>query len=249
MDNNEFVCEIAEIKYLIKYKHKGVDLFFKDYIIEDDENDNAIIISSTEEQFRWMEENHNYHNDAFIEYMCIMQNIIKKLPKNMLVMHGAVIEYKGKAYLFTAPSGTGKTTHIARWKKLLNEKIDIINGDKPELLVREDEIIVYGAPWCGKEGWQKNTKAPLAGICLLQRADDNSIEEINPASYIEYFLKELYVGYSENALLEVVDIFSKMCELVPFYLLKCNVSDEAVKCSFEMMTKEKWINTEVPNED
>lgn len=65
-------------------------------------------------------------------------------------MHGAVVAWKDQGYLFTAPSGTGKSTHLALWKKYLGDQAEVINGDKPFLKVMEDEVWVYGTPWAGK---------------------------------------------------------------------------------------------------
>ena len=152
-------------------------------------------------------------------------------------MHGAAIEYEGKGYIFTAPSGTGKTTHISLWKKYLCDKVKVINGDKPELSFEDAGIYVHGAPWCGKEGWQMNAKTPLAGVCLLKRAKkgQNSIQKINPGKYIEFFMNQFYIGNNAENILKVVDLFHKMTRQVSFYLLECDISKDALKCSYEMM--------------
>ena len=158
----------------------------------------------------------------------------------MLLMHGATIEYDGKAYIFTAPSGTGKSTHIALWKKFLGDKVSVITGDKPEVSFDEGKVYVHGAPWCGKEGWQINTSAPLAGVCVVERGEKNSIESIHPGENIELFMSQLYLTDEPDYLIKVVDLFKKMAEAVPFYKLKCDISEEACKCSFEKLTGNEW---------
>ena len=97
-------------------------------------------------------------------------------------MHGAVVAWKNQGYLFTAPSGTGKSTHLALWKKYLGDQAEVINGDKPILKVTEDEVWVYGTPWAGKEQWQVNKKVALKGICFLERGEKNSIQKIDSFS-------------------------------------------------------------------
>ena len=58
-------------------------------------------------------------------------------------MYGAVVADDGSGYMFTAPSGTGKSIHVALWKKYF-ENAEIINGDKPFIRVDESGVWVYG---------------------------------------------------------------------------------------------------------
>ncbi|PLS27720.1 hypothetical protein [Bifidobacterium parmae] len=125
-------------------------------------------------------------SDAYLETLAVHRAIAEAAPtRDRLVFHGATIGFDGRAYIFTAPSGTGKTTHISLWRRAFGDRVSIINGDKPILrFERERErddpaapaaarhrVIAYGTPWCGKEGWQRNTSAPLGGICVVARAE------------------------------------------------------------------------------
>ena len=241
-------CEIAGIKYQIEYQYNYIEKMFRDYRIDEDtiqDRNNFMKISYTGEDVKrcsamYTEKQPEY----YIEYTCILDQIASRLPsQNMLLMHGATIEYDGKAYVFTAPSGTGKSTHIALWRKYLGEKVQVINGDKPEVSFDGENVYVHGAPWCGKEGWQINTSAPLAGICLIEQGKENKVERINPGKYIEYFICQFYIGQGNDEILKVIDLFSKMAERVPFYLLTCDISEDAARCSFEAMTGKKWNET------
>lgn len=241
-------CQIAGIKYEIEYKYPYLERKFKDYIIEKvEKSDDVYQISYTDEDFdRWMDMDMEIKDPAYIEFSCIMEKIATDLPNHdMLLMHGATVEYDGKAYIFTAPSGTGKSTHIGLWKKYLGDKVNVINGDKPEVSFGEGKVYVHGAPWCGKEGWQINTSAPLAGVCLVEQGKENSIEPINPGENIETFIVQLYLADKPNYLIKVVDLFAKMAEAVPFYKLTCNISEEAAKCSFEKLTGKVWEECKV----
>lgn len=249
---NKLYCQVAGIDYEIEYEYPFTEKMFKDYILperEVEKSDEIIQISCTDrEQKEWLERVGMEVSDSYIEYGTIMSKIASMLPeRGMLLMHGATIEYKGKAYVFTAPSGTGKSTHISIWKKYLGDKISIINGDKPQVTFEGDTVYVHGTPWCGKERWQINTSAPLAGVCIVERGQINSIERINPGEYIEFFIRQLYMTKADGALLKVIDLFTKMAEQVPFYKLTCDISEEAAKCSFEMMTGEDWENSKNEN--
>lgn len=238
-------CEIAGIAYEIEYECDYIKKMFKDYIISDEEirnkkDINKITYNDSDFQrcSKLYPERMSKH---YIEYTCIMDKVGSLLPsQDMLLMHGAAIEYEKKGYIFTAPSGTGKTTHISLWKKYLGDKVTVINGDKPELSFDDSKVYIHGAPWCGKEGWQINTSAPLVGVCLLRRGIKNKIKKINPGEYIEFFMDQFYIGDNNDNVLKVIDLFSKMAERVPFYLLECDISEEAAQCSFEIMAGKNW---------
>ena len=115
-------------------------------------------------------------SDPYLETLVVLRAIAEHGPAlGRILFHGATIEYGGRAYIFTAPSGTGKSTHIRMWRTVFGDDVDIINGDKPLLRVdgRSGEVRAYGTPWAGKERWQRNVSAPLAGICVVTRAVDD----------------------------------------------------------------------------
>jgi len=94
--------------------------------------------------------------------------------------HGAVFSWHGRAFMFTAKSGTGKSTQLKNWLQLYGDEINIINGDKPILAIRDDQVLVYPSPWKGKEGWgQDDVMLPLAGIIFLEQDRINEIRKMN----------------------------------------------------------------------
>lgn len=109
--------------------------------------------------------------------------ILRKLSEYLLekdktiFVHGSVVAYKNSAFMFTANSGVGKTTHSRLWLSNLSDAF-ILNGDKP-FISTEEEIKAWGSPWCGSERYNKNIGVPLKAICLVERAENNSIKEIS----------------------------------------------------------------------
>lgn len=152
-----------------------------------------------------------------------------------IMMHGAVIELDGSAYMFTAPSGTGKTTHIMQWKKLYGDRVSVINGDKPIIRNIDGQFIAYGTPWCGKERLNVNTKAPLKGIALVSRAAENSIERVDAGKHLPFLLKQVYLHRDAKCLSNAMDFLDKMLSAVPVYDLKCNISTDAALVSSSLM--------------
>jgi len=91
-----------------------------------------------------------------------------------------------------APSGTGKSTHAFLWQKFLGEdNVAVINGDKPILRFREDDVLACGSPWAGKDGLQRNVCTPLGGICLLKRSSENIIRRAGAQEFFDFFAPQV----------------------------------------------------------
>lgn len=158
------------------------------------------------------------------------------------VMHGAVIEYKnnGLAYAFIAPSGTGKTTHIKNWRKLLGNRIDIVNGDKPIIIYKDGSYHACGTPWAGKEGWQRNVCVPLGGVCRVYRGEENSIQNADSFDLTEMILGATLVPRTPELLEKLLDTIESFSRKVPAYKLYCTPEQSSAIVSFEKMTKETF---------
>ncbi|MBQ9393015.1 MAG: hypothetical protein IJU18_03370 [Oscillospiraceae bacterium] len=173
----------------------------------------------------------------YAETLGIYRSIAEQLPeRGAFLMHGAAIAYGGKAYLFTAPSGTGKSTHIALWHRYLGAPVQIVNGDKPLIRVREEGVDVCSTPWAGKERWQRNCIVPLGGVCLLHRGTENAIRRADPAELLTELMHQVYIPRSAAALAQTLELLDEMLRLAPLYLLACDMSEQAVVTSFEAMT-------------
>ena len=106
------------------------------------------------------------------------------------MLHSSAVVVDGYAYLFSADSGVGKSTHTDLWLKLLGEKAFIVNDDKPAIRNIDGEWFVYGTPWCGKNNTNKNAKIKLGAIVFLERSEDNWIEQEEIKEAIPKFFKQ-----------------------------------------------------------
>lgn len=175
---------------------------------------------------------------AYAELVCVYRTICRTLPAyNVFLFHSAALEYNGKAYLFSAPSGTGKSTHIGLWRKNLGKRISIINGDKPLIRLESDgSLTVHSSPWAGKEGWQRNCSYPLGAICFLKQAPENIICTLSPEKAGEKILSQIIYPKSPAVLLKALTLADKLASDAPVFELGCTISDDAAKLSFEAMT-------------
>ena len=86
-------------------------------------------------------------------------------------LHASAVAVDNKVVLFSAPCGTGKSTHTTLWQKYFGkDKAVIVNDDKPALRLLEDAFYVYGTPWSGKSDLSANIKVPLQAVAFLEQA-------------------------------------------------------------------------------
>ncbi len=207
-----------------------------------------------------MADSSNY-SDGYLQTLVVYRQIAEAAPKfGRLLIHAAVIEYAGKAYAFTAPSGTGKSTHVRLWREVFGDAVTVINGDKPLLRARKPgvarldcdaaqsgcsdvrasgetvQVIAYGTPWCGKEGWNTNIGAPLAGICLLQQGSKNACVRETPAAALDWMCRQVYMPRDAGAGVLTLELLDALLAEVPLYRLTCDMSRDAVRASFQAMT-------------
>ncbi len=234
---NEFNILLADLNVKITHRYDFLQKFCGEYITKSDVPD--IYAQSTDSDIEKEHKSVPTADIAVCESLCVYRAIAEKLPQfDRFVFHGAAIEYNNGAYLFTAPSGTGKTTHINLWKKNLSDRVSIINGDKP-IIRLGDKATVYGTPWAGKEGFCRNTSAPLKAICILKQGNTNKIERLNNSEAINHLMRQVYLPQNADALNQTLLLLGKLIENTPIYLLCCDISDEAFDISFKTLTKEE----------
>ncbi len=157
------------------------------------------------------------------------------LEHDAFLMHGALIEYEGRGYLFTATSGTGKTTHIRLWQELFGEdKVTIVNGDKPIIRFIDGKVYAYGTPWNGKEHYGTSGRVELHAICFVERDENNSIRRIPSEAGVPRLFSQIMISDSTD-LAKQLELADRLVENVPMYLLKCNITTDAARVAYEGM--------------
>lgn len=175
------------------------------------------------------------YSPCALESTAVYRKIADKLPDyDALVFHGSAVAVGEKAVLFTAKSGTGKTTHTKLWLKNI-EGSYIVNGDKPIIRIIGGKIYVCGTPWMGKEGYGDNKTVPLSAICILNRAEQNSIREIGFSSALGSLLGACYRPPESMAMIKTAKLVEKIGQGVKLCELFCNMQDEAARISYEGM--------------
>ena len=174
--------------------------------------------------------------DALLEETAVYRKIAEIMPGyDTFVFHGSVIAVDGVGYLFTAKSGTGKSTHTRRWREYFGERAVMVNDDKPMLKVTGNGVIAYGTPYNGKHGLGTNISVPLKAICILTRGEENSIVRIDKSEAYPMLVQQVYRPQNSMQLMKTLDLVDTMAESVKLYKLVCNMEIEAAKIAFEGM--------------
>ncbi|MBR3368039.1 MAG: hypothetical protein IKG66_09700 [Lachnospiraceae bacterium] len=171
------------------------------------------------------------------------------------LMHGSVVAVDGEAFLFTAKSGTGKSTHTRLWREHFGERAIMVNDDKPLLRVPEAEgrddrrrtsaasgaadgagaVMVCGTPWDGKHHLSTNVEVPLSAICLLERGQENRIRRVSLGEALPLLMQQTYRPRGKKALEQVMAMAMQVYSQVPLYRLHCNMDPEAAEVAYEAM--------------
>lgn len=163
--------------------------------------------------------------EPFIAYRKIANKLVKY---SIILFHGAAIAVNNKCFIFTAPSGTGKTTHIKNWLKMIPGTY-VVNGDKP--LINMNTLMVYGTPWCGKENMGSNKAVPLSGIIVLKRAENNDIQNVSFKDVLPDIIQQTYIPEEKTAAIQVYKLLGNITN-VSFYRLFCNMEEQSALVSY-----------------
>lgn len=180
----------------------------------------------------------NFDNDS-IEYMCLGSEYYNVLIHfNGMMLHSSCVVYENKAYLFSAASGTGKSTHTQLWLKRFPGSY-ILNDDKPAIRITDKGIYAYGTPFSGKTDLNVNTGIEIGGICVVKRCETNHIEKITTEEALFSLLNQTVRPSDEDAMDKLLDTLDKVVRTVPIYRLSCNMDISAAEVAYNGMNTER----------
>lgn len=175
-------------------------------------------------------------SDDYCEELAVYRKIAEKMPDyDTVLFHGSVIAVDGQGFLFTAKSGTGKSTHTRLWREYLGDKAVMVNDDKPLLKITEDSVIAYGTPYNGKHRLGNNMSVKLKGICVLTRSPQNSICRITKAEAYSMLLQQIYRPADPVQMAKTMKLADRIAENTELYKLGCNMDIEAAEVAYNGM--------------
>ena len=175
-------------------------------------------------------------SDSYLESLALYRKIAEALIDfDTVLFHGSAIAVDGEGYLFTAKSGTGKSTHTTLWRKMLGERAVMVNDDKPLIKISDSGIKIFGTPWNGKHALGENIAVPLKAICILARGEENSIAECVAIEEFPKILSQTYTQSTPEFMKKTMELVDRLLSGVRVYKLFCDISPEAAELSFGVM--------------
>ena len=152
------------------------------------------------------------------------------------MLHSSAVVVDGKAYLFTAPCGTGKSTHTKLWLELFGERAYILNDDKPALRLEDGVWYAYGTPWSGKYDISVDARIPVGGIAAISRSETNSIEPYSGKEAILDIMRQVNRPKDMAFRIKLMELLDKLFADVPVWKLQCNKELAAAELAYRVMS-------------
>ena len=228
----EFAGKIVEVNSLNEAVHKYCAAYLSDAPAD-------FSVTTTQEDIEY-ERNRSEidgYADGYLEELAVYRKISEKMPfYDTILFHGSVVAVDGAAYMFTAASGTGKSTHAALWREYFGDRAVMVNDDKP-LLHIGDVVTAYGTPYDGKHRLSNKIAVPLKAICILTRADTNSIVPVTKSEAYPMLIQQAYRPNDVFALQKTLTLVDKLAGSVRLYRLGCNMDIEAAGIAYKGMNQ------------
>lgn len=203
------------------------------YLI-DGEFEPDIIVGSRREIIK---EKQPHLSDDECEYLSTGENFyFQLLEHDGMMLHASAVVLDGKAYLFSAPCGTGKSTHTQIWQRVFGDRAVILNDDKPALRWENGQYYAYGTPWSGKYNLNVNMKVPVAGICFLSQGKENKIEPYGGREAMFDILSQTTRPMNAALRVGLLSQLDRLVKNVPIWKMACNMEDEAAIVSHSAMS-------------
>lgn len=226
--------KIAEL--LIELNCTGQTLIKQAEPYRVEENDPAdMTIQISEQRLKRFKEIYSHLSLNDCEYILSGFYFYRQLLDfNGFGLHSSAVDLNNKAVLFSAPCGTGKSTHAGLWQQYFGkDKALIINDDKPALRFLEDTFYVYGTPWSGKSDLNINRKVPLQAIVFLKQAAENHIRRLDNKEALKLLLYQGLRPSDQAKMIKLLTLINYLLNKIPVYEMDCTVSLEAVRMVYQ----------------
>ena len=224
-----FNFKIADIVFSADIRYRFTYEMMKEYEAPEGEKPEFSFVVTEEDVNREIELSPYDVQGGLAEFTAVYRKYIYVIMEryDAFFFHCSAICVDGEAVMFTAQSGTGKSTHRNLWMKNFGDRVSVINDDKPVVRRIDGVFYVYGTPWQGKEGLGANVKVPAKALCFLSRAEKNSIGPIDTMSIVAKLLNQTVRPDDFKLMNNLLDLLDGFIKQVDCYDLRVNMDDEA----------------------
>ena len=240
----DFLMKIAGHTARITSLFESTPQYFKPYLT-DDAPEFSVTVTRADidfEQADLLEEAHRdgfkprVFTDPFLERAAIQRAFAEYLFQfDILLFHGSALAVDQEGFLFTAHSGTGKSTHTRYWRQLFGDRAVMVNDDKPFLELWENGVWLHGSPWSGKHGLDANVCVRLQGLCILERGVENSIRPASAEEMLPMAHKQAYRPLDEGKEAQFLQLTHRLTQLIPLWKMACTKDPRAAQIAYDAM--------------
>lgn len=230
--------KIADVVFDAKIKYRYTKELCQDYEYSGEEQPRFVAEVTEQDILNEQGLSTEQFPPAYLESLALFRKLCNYCLENAdgIIFHSSAIAVDGEAYLFTAPSGTGKSTHARLWRELLGDRAVMVNDDKPIVRLVDGEFYVYGTPWNGKHRLGTNCKMKIKAICAIGQAKENSIRPANTGEMLMVILNQTIRPKELNNMDKLLSLIEGLLTKVDIYRLGCNISREAAELSYKTMS-------------
>ena len=164
------------------------------------------------------------HESIFCSLLSLERHMLRR---GALILHCAYTRFHGVALLFSAPSGTGKSTQAGLWEKYRSG--ETVNGDRALLRKAGNRWLACGWPICGSSGICLAEDTPIGAIVMLSQAGENRVHTLDTGEAFRRLLPQIMLNRWDPAFVSrAADLLEDLCRQVPVLHLECTISEEAV---------------------
>ena len=236
-----FTIRLADLVVQVATLHDETYALCRDYLCDDSGLERPDIVIATDratiDRERELDKLGDF-DDSYYETLAVYRAIAEGLPVHgRLLVHGSAVAIEGRAWLFMAASGTGKSTHTRWWRtEFADERPYMVNDDKPIIRLCDDGVRIYGTPWDGKEHLSTNTCAGLAGIGLLERSDEDFAEPADAKKAFTDLMRHTYRPVDADGTRATIDTLMRVSKRVPLFRVGVTNTANAAHVTREAMT-------------
>lgn len=176
-----------------------------------------------------------------VEKVLQMFPVCQLLSKfHAVVLHASRIAVGNRGILFTAPSGTGKSTQAALWNRY--EQAPIACNDRTLLWNSGPCFRTCGCPIDGGTPVYSSSKLDLGAIVVLRQGPENEIYRLSARKATKYLMEQTVCNaWSGEEISGASRQWLEVLKRYPVYLLTCTADRNAVLCLKQQLLRDGVI--------
>lgn len=231
-----FYVKVAEVIFKINANYVATRDFFKDFLVGEYEECEQIIIE-VKEIIEFVKQFPGFDMEmgerAIVKYK--MDSLL--VQYDTFPVHASALSYKEKAYLFTALSGVGKSTHAKSWRECFGENVIMINDDRPYIKIIDGKVYAYSHPQSGKHNIYTNTSSEIVSISKIVRDDSNYIKPISKGLFFPFMVQQTYTMDEVTTTSKIISMVKYVLDKVDLFEIHCNTDKYSAETIYHQIEK------------